>query len=72
MSESKYQYSEVILLKTPQKYQMTPYDGINFLKNYKKSIQSVSEVMSLPISPNLSKDKINLVLDYFRLDKING
>ena len=42
------------------------------MKNYKKSIQSVSEVMSLPISPNLSEDKINLVVDYFRLDKING
>lgn len=59
MSETKYQYSEVNLLKTPQKYQMTPYEGINFLKNYKKSRKSALKTTKINYSLSSLEKKIH-------------
>ena len=50
--QSGYEYSTQNLLETPQKYEMTPFQGRNFLELYKESRKS---------SMQLIKDKIDTI-----------
>ena len=42
----EYQYTKEDLLKTPQKYQMSPYVGINFLISYKNSRNNILKILN--------------------------
>ena len=64
MNSKKYQYNEIDCLEFPQKYQMSPYEGNNFLIKYKKSRNKIIEEIK-----NEEIDIVNYLEENYELNK---
>lgn len=61
MKKSMYSYVDRDLLSTPEKYQMTPFEGIGFLDAYKESRKKILDTSSDNNDFNLSDNILNLI-----------
>lgn len=56
-----YRYTESDLLKFPQKYQRTPFEGIEFINNYKNSRRVILEDIKSKIDVGEISDEIRIL-----------
>jgi hypothetical protein len=62
MEKLTYRYVERDLLKTPEKYQMTPFEGIEFLSAYKESRKKILDVSDFNNNFNVNESISNLTI----------
>ena len=56
MEKPTYRYVERDLLETPEKYQMTPFEGIEFLNAYKETRKRIIDVTDFSDHFNVDND----------------
>ena len=63
----EYNYTKNDLIKDPQKYQMTPFEGANFLKKYEKSrriiIKKIEEKNNCSSIEEIINENNNYIFD---------
>ncbi len=68
---NQYPYSGTDLLENPQKYQMFPYIGFDFISQYEKARKKILEILSKKKDFDFTIDKICLKLNP-KIQKINS